>query len=75
MGLDTRRALENSIFKIFFVCFRIQKMFDILREQSELLKEIRPKILENSGKKEEKKEEASLISKSLFGMTEKFGFS
>ena len=50
-------------------------MFDILREQSELLKEIRPKILENSGKKEEKKEEASLISKSLFGMTEKFGFS
>ena len=72
MGLDTRRALENLI---FFVCFRIQKMFDILREQSELLKEIRPKILENSGKKEEKKEEASLISKSLFGMTEKFGFS
>lgn len=53
----------------------IQKMFDILREQSELLKEIRPKILENSGKKEEKKEEGSLISKSLFGMTEKFGFS
>lgn len=50
-------------------------MFDILREQSELLKEIRPKILENNGKKEEKKEEASLISKSLFGMTEKFGFS
>ena len=50
-------------------------MFDILREQSELLKEIRPKILEDSGKKEEKKEELSLISKSLFGMTEKFGFS
>lgn len=50
-------------------------MFDVLREQSELLREIRPQILENSVKKEEKKEEASLISKSLFGMTEKFGFS
>lgn len=45
-------------------------MFDIMKEQSDMLKEMRLKSQENL-KKEEAKEEKSLITKSLFGMTEK----
>ena len=46
-------------------------MFDILKEQAEILKEIRLKTIENMKKKETAKQEQSLMTKSLFGMTEK----
>ena len=47
-------------------------MLDIMKEQSEMLKEIRLKSIQESNKKEEEaKVEQNLLSKSLFGMTEK----
>jgi len=50
---------------------KIQKMYDILKEQSEILKEIRLGTQEKIKKSEAAKQEQNVLSKSLLGMTEK----
>lgn len=46
-------------------------MYDILKEQSEILKEIRLGTQEKIKKDEAAKQEKNVLSKSLLGMTEK----
>ena len=46
-------------------------MYDILKEQSEILKEIRLGTQEKIKKSEAAKQEQNVLSKSLLGMTEK----
>ena len=46
-------------------------MYDILKEQSEILKEIRLRTQEKIKKDEVAKQEQNVLSKSLLGMTEK----
>lgn len=55
---------------------RIQKMFDLLKEQSEMLKEIRQTTQENIEiSREEAKQEEPATTKSLFGVKDRLSFS
>jgi len=61
----------NNVAIFLNFSFRIQKVYDILKEQSEILKEIRLRTQEKIKKDEVAKQEQNVLSKSLLGMTEK----
>ena len=54
---------------------RIQKMFDLLKEQSEMLKEIRQTTQENIEISREEAKQEEPATKSLFGVKDRLSFS
>lgn len=65
--------MANALTRIQQQDIKIQKMFDLLKEQSEILKDMRQKTQENITREEAIQEQTA--SRSLFGVTDKLSFT